>query len=1238
MQCATCNFINFPGMRFCGQCGARLPLPLTCASCGFANPNTGRFCGQCGTALLAAVVLGPPADGRGPGVSLPPTGYANGHSTGPLPPLAETNGLSTLVPARDERKIVTILFGDISGFTALAEKLDPEEVKHVMDQTLRRLAAEVDRYEGHVDKFLGDNIMVLFGAPRAHEDDAERAVRCAIEMQHALQELSGDLAHLRGYGLRLHVGINTGEVLAGRMGSSRENDYTVMGDAVNLAARLQHAAGPGEIVVGETTYRATSEVIEYRGRGVIEVRGKEQPVPIWEVVNVRTRRGQVRGLPGIEARMVGRDPEFAQIKNLFHRVAQERTLRQVLVSGPAGIGKSRLLWEIEKYLAGLPQTSFFRKGRAQPYGPGMGFRALGEVVKAQCGILDDDPAPVAAQKLLAGVQAFVGKSGSARPWSDQADPVGRLVRESVAGATEAEAVAHWLGTMLGLHPTQVKPDTVRDEVFWSLRYFFARQAEAAPLVLAIEDLHWANSSMLDFIDYLRETLPEHPILIITLARPTLLESPSGQAWAARARAGRAFSQINIGPLSEEYSRRLVHELLSASDLTPSFLDRVLSKAEGNPFFIEEIMRMLIDAQVLVQRAGAWQIVADIENVRIPDTVQALVGARVDDLPEAEKRLLQGASVVGRVFWAGALNEMFPPLPAVGILDSLRYLERHEFIVERGAPVFAGEREYSFRNVLTRDVTYNSVPKALRGEEHSRVAGWIETKAGDRLSEFADELAHHYEQALRLGLDMLTLGEAALSALLDKAIHYLKMAGEAALARQALDEANAFFARVIDLLAFCGRAPDDPAPGAAAAVHPHYLDVLCSHAEVQEGLGYYDLARSELDQVIAYARADRARPLLARALLERARVHQEKGDLEGMERDAQEALLLFRRLDNKGGKAAARLVLGELWHSRDNQEEAEKVLIRALELFREIHDKAGEARAMNARAGVLVDRSDLVGARSYTQAALDAFRSLGNRREAAYCLRRLAVITSYAPDPAEHRRAAQESLALFAELGDRRGEALTRLVVAHTAADRRLPGAEAEARGALGLFRRMGDRLREAWALREIALALAPLGRAAEAGILYSQALDNAISIGEGGIMPELYRGQAEVLLALGEESTALSMAESACASAAFDDSYSQATTYRVLGLARLRLGDPTGACSALEHSSGAVEPGSYPLEYARSLWALAFAQAAAGQAEPAGASRDRALALLATFVWPDGPAPSPEDLLTLARHDNRSVP
>ncbi len=1261
MQCPVCRFDNLPAMRFCGQCGGSLPVLIECTTCRFANAVNMRFCGQCGTALGAPV--GPRSDGEAP---LPDR---NGHS--PNHGWTADATVASLVPTVDERKVVTILFGDISGFTALAEKLDPEEVKGLMEWTFRRLAVEVERYDGHVDKFLGDNIMVLFGAPRAHEDDPERAVRCAIEMQHAMRELSAEVERTRGYELRLHIGINTGEVLAGRMGSNRIHDYTVMGDAVNLAARLQNAAEPDGIVVGETTYRATSETIEYRSQGTVPMRGKAQPVPVWEVVAVRAHRGQLRGLPGMEARMVGRDAEFAQLKEAFHRVARDGTLHQLLVLGPAGIGKSRLLWEFEKYLGGLPRQSRFRKGRAQPYGPGAGFRTLGEIIKAECGILDDDPRPVAAHKLHTGIarlaalrlppalSAGQAEAGvplrSAEGMEVPLSPVllgeedeGRtttpfpspLIAEGAEkrASSEADTVTQWLGTLLGLHAAEVDPDTTRSELFWSLRWFFASQARIAPLVLAVEDIHWADAGLLEFIEYLRETLADQPILLLTLARPTLTEGGLGQAWVARARASR-FTSFTLHPLSERYSRRVVRDLLAQEDLPPAFLDLVLSKAEGNPFFLEELMRMLIDTGVLVQRDGAWQLVAAVEHLRIPDTVQALVGARVDDLPEGEKRLLQAASVIGRVFWTGALIEMFPHLPSEAVETALHYLERREFIVERDMPVFTGEHEWSFRNVLTREVAYNSVPKARRGEEHARVAAWIEAKAGDRRAEFAASLAYHYEQALRLGLDMLTLGVAAVAGLLDKAIYSLKLAGEGAMARQGLSEANDYFSRIIELLAACGRAPDDPAPGAAAAVHPLFLDVLCSHAEVQENLGNYGLALSELDQVIDYARADRARPLLARALLERASVHQQMGALSALESDVQEALTLYRGLGDRRGKAQARLLLGALWSGRDNLEEAEKALTRAIALFRELGDRLGEARTMNALAGVLHNRNNPPAARRYTETALATFRAVGNRREVAYSLRRLAITYSYAADLSLFNQAATEALTLFRDLGERRGEALIRLLMGLAAADRRhTTEAEDQARQALVLFRRMGDRRSEAAALRALALALAPAGRTAEAGILYSQALDNALAIGAMRMLPEIYRGQAEVLLALGQDGPALDSAVSGTLSVSHDDGFSQITTHRALGLARLATGDWTGAEAALQRSVRAANPAIYPLETARSHWTLVYFHTRRDHLTEAACAQATVDSILATLIWPTEAAPLAADLLTLAQHDGQRVP
>lgn len=1307
MECSVCQFKNPAGMRFCGQCGSSLSDVLPCPACGAAIAPGMRFCGQCGTGLpttaapnVATVVTLPPAFAvvapvapltrrrRGttplsPNSVLPPNGNGTVARPPPHPPQpdrataledrassAEIGGVfagvapgsngfdSRLVPMMDERKLVTVVFGDISGFVQLAEKLDPEEVKAVMDQCLRRLAEEVERYEGRVDKFLGDNIMAIFGAPRAHEDDAERAVRCAIEMQAAVRDLSAQFERLRGFPLTLHVGINTGEVLAGRMGSGRDQDYTVMGDAVNLAARLQHAAGAGQILVGEATYRATAPVIEYRSRGTIQVRGKREPVSTWEVARVKARRGRLRGLRGLEARMVGRDGEFTALKTLFRKIAQERQLQQALVLGAAGVGKSRLLWELEKYLDGLPQEYYFRKGRCLPYGPGVGFRALAEIIKTQCGILDDDPHPVAETKLRETVQHvfsdFVSTTGSLRDLLERQGGNHALALAEAVSTTDVAMITHWLGVVLGLRPaddgTAIDPETVKEELFWALRRFFARLAASLPLVLAFEDIHWADSVLLQFIEQARESLAHLPILILCLARPEMAESGSGAAWVARSRAEQACITLPLQPLAEAESRVLIHELLSNDHLPPAFEELVLRKAEGNPFFVEEILRILIDSGTLVYREGAWEVVKSLESARIPDTIQALVAARLDALPELEKRVIQGGSVVGRIFWLGAVDDMFPQISREQVQAALDMLESREFIVSRGNPIFAGEAEYSFRNVLTRDVAYNSLPKALRGDAHTHVAAWIEAKAGDRLREFADLLAYHYEQALGLGREMLTLGAAAVEALEDKAIHFLEAAGDVAGERQALAESEQYYWRALEIMGASDRFPADGAPGPLQA---GYLSVLCSHASVVAGLEDYPRALAELNTVIEEARTGPTQHQRGRALLKRAEVCRHQGDLAGLEEDATAALALFAQLQDRSGTAEAHLLLGLVHRHHDDVDAARAALHQALALFRARDGQAppalggqatadlrGEARVMRELGLIALTRDDMAAADRHMTAALAAFRQLGDRREAAICLRSLALLHAYAPDLRRFNEYAQGALALERELDHTHGEAMCLITLGFVSADRRqLDQAAAYSQDALNLLQRLGDRRAEVWALRALGMTAGLRGATVEAAAYYEQALDQARAAGTRGVLPELYRGLAEVRLAEGDAAAARALALDGTTTAAADDGYSQGSTWRILGLAQLALGQGAAAQHSLEKSLASLSPAIYPLEHARSCMALAACLARQGGGTVAASYRGIAMRLLDRLVWADGtPPPAPDLVLRLASGPAGTVP
>jgi class 3 adenylate cyclase/tetratricopeptide (TPR) repeat protein len=630
---------------------------------------------------------------------------------------------------------VTILFADLVGFTSRAERMDPEDVAAELARYQGRVRAELERHGGTVEKFIGDAAMAIFGAPTAHEDDPERAVRAAL----AIREWA------REEGVELRVGINTGEALITIGARPEAGETLAAGDVVNTAARLQSAAPVNEIVVGEQTYRATERAIDYRDAEPVDAKGKAQPVPAWRAVAARARVGvdRVHG-----AALVGRRREVALLEDALARVLAERSSQLVTLVGVPGIGKSRLVLELYEAIERLPELISWRQGRCLPYGDGVTFWALGEMVKAQAGILEGDEAAEAERKLAAAV---------ADPW------VGSHLRPLVglAGGTEGGGDR-------------------RDEAFAAWTRFFEGLADERPLVLVFEDLHWADEHLLDFVDHLVDWAAGVPLLVVATARPELLTRRPG--WGG----GKPNAlTISLSSLSDEDTARLLAELLG-SVLPAETQHELLARAGGNPLYAEEFARMLRDRG----RVG-----------ELPETVQGLIAARLDLLEPEQKSLLQDAAVIGKRFWIGALASLDGGDRA-GLEGALHALERKEFVRRERASSVVDDSEYAFRHLLVRDVAYGQIPRAERAEKHLVAAGWIERLG--RREDHAEMLAHHYLQALELtaaaGGSSDEFAGPARTALTD--------AGDRALGLNAYDAAERFFRAALDLFPAddAGRGP------------------------------------------------------------------------------------------------------------------------------------------------------------------------------------------------------------------------------------------------------------------------------------------------------------------------------------------------------------------------------------------------------------------------------------------------
>ena len=636
---------------------------------------------------------------------------------------------------RRERKVVTVLFADLVGFTSRAESLDPEDVDAILRPYREQLRSELERHGGTVEKFIGDAVMAVFGAPAAHEDDPERAVRAALAIRDAMSDDGR---------LKVRIAVTTGEALVTLEARPSEGEGMAAGDVVNTAARLQNAAPVNGILVDETTYRATRDVIGYAEAEPVTAKGKAEPVPVWEAKQARSRFGVDVVQAG--APLVGRRRELDLLTDALARAREERSPQLVTLVGVPGIGKSRLGYELSQVVDAEPELIHWRQGRSLPYGEGVTYWALAEMAKAHAGILETDPPEEAERKL--------------------AEAVGGLEAEGV------ERMLDSLRPLVGLG-ADGEPGGDRAGRFAAWRQFFEALAEQRPTVLVFEDLHWADDDLLDFVDHLVDWGAGVPLLVACTARPELLERRPG--WGG----GKPNAlTLSISPLSDEDTARLLSGLLERSVMPAETQASLLARAGGNPLYAEQFARLHAET--------------DGEDLPLPENVQGIIAARLDGLPAEEKQLLQDAAVLGKVFWLGAVC-------AVGGLERheaeerLHALERKEFVRRERRSSVGGEDEHAFRHVLVRDVAYNQVPRAARAERHERAAAWID--ALGRSEDHAEMLAHHCLEALRL---RRAAAQEEPPELIERARLAARDAGDRALALGSYRAAAGFYGAALDL--------------------------------------------------------------------------------------------------------------------------------------------------------------------------------------------------------------------------------------------------------------------------------------------------------------------------------------------------------------------------------------------------------------------------------------------------------
>jgi len=673
-----------------------------CPACGEENLDRARFCLACGGSL------GEPA------------------------------------PKGEERKVVSVLFVDLVGFTDRSDRADPEDVRATLRPYHERVKADIERFGGTVEKFIGDAVMAVFGAPVAHEDDAERAVRAALRILETIEGLRAE-----GLDVAVRAAVTTGQAVVTLGARPERGEGIVAGDVVNTAARLQSAAPVGVVIVDATTMRSAEGAIGFEPLEPVAAKGKQAPIPVWRASEARSRFGVDTELRA-ETLFVGRDSELALLGETFARALAEPSAQLITVVGEPGVGKSRLVWEFREEIDRRSDLVRWRQGRCLPYGEGITFWALGEIVKAEAGVLETDSPAQALEKLSHSVTEAV-EDESERAWFTErlAPFVG--AQDEVAGVGREEAFSAW-------------------------RRYLEALAAQRPTVLVLEDLHWADSALLDFVEHLLDWAAGVPLMVLATARPELHDVRQGWGGGRRNSA-----TVGLAPLSDEDTARLVSALLERSVLPAETQAALLERAGGNPLYTEQFVRMHVDR-------------GDSGEVSLPETVQALIAARLDTLAPELKALLHDASVLGKVFWTGVLAEM-GDRSREDVLAGVRDLVRREFVRPARVSSMRDQEEFSFWHVLVRDVAYEQIPRGARAAKHVQAAEWIEGEADERVSDHAEILVHHYEQALELGR---AAGERDIKTKLEPRLaRFLILAGDRAM-RLDMAAAEASYRRALEL--------------------------------------------------------------------------------------------------------------------------------------------------------------------------------------------------------------------------------------------------------------------------------------------------------------------------------------------------------------------------------------------------------------------------------------------------------
>jgi class 3 adenylate cyclase/tetratricopeptide (TPR) repeat protein len=846
MTCPSCGTAVVPGQKFCAECGTA--LAVRCSACGSDNAPGSKFCSECGTALGVAAQVEREA------------------------------------PAA-ERRLVSVLFADLVGFTTLSESRDSEEVRDLLSAYFDRCKRLIERYGGTVEKFIGDAVMAVWGTPVAMEDDAERAVRAALELVATVPDIDPQL--------RARAGVLTGEA-AVTLGA--EGQGMVAGDLVNTASRVQSEAEAGTVLVGEATKRATEAAIAYDDAGTRELKGKVEPMQLYRALRVIAGRAGALRSASLEPPFVGRDRELRLVKELYHASSEQHRAQLVSVVGIAGVGKTRLSWEIEKYIDGLAGGTWWHRGRCLSYGEGVAYWALAEMVRMRCGITEDEEPGTALGKLRATLAEYLP------------DPEERVWVEP--------RLAHLLGLEEGVAGDQ-------ENLFSAWRVLFERLAEQDPVVLVFEDMQWADAGLLDFLDYLLDWSRNHPIFVVTLARPELADKHP--TWAA---GKRAVTSLYLEPLAPQVMQDLLTGLVPG--LSEDLQDRILARAQGVPLYAVETVRMLLNRGLLAQEGNVFRPQGAIETLEVPETLHALVAARLDGLTAEERRLVQDAAVLGKTFTKQGLGAL-AGLAETELEPLLASLLRKEVLSIQADPRSPERGQYAFLQDIVKHVAYETLSKRERKEKHLAAALYLASVWGGEEDEIVEVVAAHY-------LDAYTSAPEAPDAaeIRERARELLVRAAERAASLGANGEAQRAFERALEL------TEDDLA---GAALHERAGMMAAAGARV-------DQAGPHLEQAIGLFESAGATHPAARVSARLAEIAWDRGRLEdGLER-MNRAFEVLAGEEPDEDVAALAAQLGRFTFFAGDAERALQRVETALDMAEALSLLEVLAQALNTKAIVL----------------------------------------------------------------------------------------------------------------------------------------------------------------------------------------------------------------------------------------------------------------------------------------------